>query len=498
MCFKNYLIYKGVVIHMLNHLKNSFNETTTENGAFAYKSTKSDVLDLFSQGGAYRNRTDREVVQLFSKAFAENPLLAMKTLFYLRDVKGGQGERRFFRLALQHLAINNPEAVRNNLHLISEFGRWDDLWVLLDNQHLRNDIANLVKRQLIKDKKSENPSLLAKWMPSENASSKTTKKYARILREHYGVEPKQYRKLLSELRSRIGLVETKLTEKNYSAIEYDKLPSKAGMIYRGAFFRNDQDRYQDFLDALSNGTKKVNSSTLYPYEITSKAMNSWGLGHNDVQLLDGQWRNLPDYIGEREENSIAVVDVSGSMTGRPMEVAISIGLYLAERNKGALHNHFFTFSERPQLVTVKGTNIVEKVQNMRRADWGYSTNVASVFEKLLQVAVQNNVAKEEMIDKLYIISDMQFNQADGRVNVHLFKALERQYAKHGYKLPQLVFWNVDARVDNTPFTMNDFGVQIVSGFSPSIFTTLMSGEVTTPYDLMLEVINSERYAEVTV
>jgi Domain of unknown function (DUF2828) len=482
---------------MLNHLQNHFNETTTENGAFAYKSTKSDVLDLFSQGGAYRNRTDNEVAQLFSKAFAENPLLALKTLFYLRDVKGGQGERRFFRVALKHLALHNQEALRKNLHLVPEFGRWDDLWVLLDTR-LKDDVANLVRIQLVKDKKSDNPSLLAKWMPSENASSYTTKKYAKILREAYGVTPKQYRKLLSQLRKQISLVETKLTEKNYGAIEYDKLPSKAGMIYRNAFLRNDNVRYTDFLDKLSSGEKKINSSTLYPYEITSKAMGVYGYNQSEVQLLDGMWNNLPDYIGDNKENSIAVVDVSGSMSGRPMEVAISIGLYLAERNEGIFHNNFFTFSERPQLVTVKGTNIVEKVQNMRRADWGYSTNIESVFNQILDVAVTYNVPQEEMIEKLYIISDMQFNQADGNAKAHLFKRLEKKYAQHGYKLPSLVFWNVDARNDNTPFTMNDFGVQLVSGFSPSIFTTLMSGEVTTPYDLMLEVINSERYAEVTV
>jgi hypothetical protein len=481
---------------MLNHLQNHFNKTHTENGAFAYKSTKSYVLDLFSMGGAFRNRTDEEVAQLFSKAFAENPLLAMKVLFYLRDVRGGQGERRFFRIVLKHLAFHVPEALRKNLHLVPEFGRWDDLWVLLEDRNFKYEVANLVRRQLVKDKHSDNPSLLAKWMPSENASSYTTKKYAKILREHYGVTPRQYRKLLSELRKRISLVETKLTEKNYEAIQYDKLPSKAGMIYRNAFLRNDEERYLDFLDSLSSGAKKVNSATLYPYEITSKAMRD--CSREDIQLLDGMWNNLPDYIGDKKENSIAVVDVSGSMIGRPMEVAISIGLYLAERNKGVFHNNFFTFSRRPQLVAVKGSNIVEKVMNMRRADWGYSTNIQSVFQQILDVAVAYNVPQEEMIDKLYIISDMQFNEADSGADAHLFKVMEKKFAQHGYKLPSLVFWNVDARETNTPFTQNDFGVQLVSGFSPSIFTSLMTGEVTTPYDLMLRTINSERYAEVTV
>lgn len=480
---------------MLNHLQNHFNETTTENGAFAYKSTKSDVLDLFSQGGAYRGRNEDEVVRLFSKAFAENPLLALRTLFYLRDIKQGQGERRFFKTSLKYLALHHPEVLSQNLHLVSQFGRWDDLWVLLDTR-LKSGVADLVRRQLVKDKNSENPSLLAKWLPSENASSSTTKKYAKVLREHFGVTPREYRKLLSKLRKEISLVETKLTEKKYDEIEYDKLPSKAGMIYRNAFLRNDNVRYTDFLDKLSSGEKTINAGTLYPYEITSKAMNTYG--GSEVQLLDGMWKNLPDYIGENKENSIAVVDVSGSMHGQPMEVAISIGLYLAERNEGIFHNNFFTFSEAPQLVTVKGNNIVEKVQNMQRSNWGYSTNIESTFNQILDVAVTYSIPQEEMIEKLYIISDMQFNQADGNANAHLFKRLEKKYAEHGYKLPSLVFWNVDAINDNTPFTMNDEGVQLVSGFSPSIFKSLMTGEVTTPYDLMLEVVNSERYEEVTV
>jgi hypothetical protein len=483
---------------MLNHLQNHFNQTTTENGAFAYESTQSSVLDLFSMGGAFRNRGDNEVAELFSKAFAENPLLAMKTLFYLRDIKGGQGERRFFRVAIKHLAFHNPEALRKNLHLIPQFGRWDDLWLLLEDRNFKYEVADLVRKQLVKDKRSENPSLLAKWMPSENASSRQTKKYARILREHYGVKPREYRKLLSELRSRISLVETKLTEKKYDAIEYDKLPSKAGMIYRNAFLRNDENRYREFLDALSLGTKKVNSSTLYPYEITSKAMSYYGMDRSQVQLLDGMWKNLPNYVGDKKENSIAVVDVSGSMSGRPMEVAISIGLYLAERNEGHFHNNFFTFSERPQLVTIQGTNIVEKVRNIRSSNWGYSTDIEAVFNKLLDVAVTYSVPQEDMVEKLYIISDMQFNQADRGANAHIFKEMAKKYERYGYKMPSLVFWNVDARETNTPFTQNDFGVQLVSGFSPSIFTTLMSGEVTTPYDLMLRAIDTERYAEITV
>ncbi|MFQ3543638.1 DUF2828 family protein [Halobacillus rhizosphaerae] len=483
---------------MLNHLKNEFNKTQTANGAFAYASTKSDVLDLFALGGAYRNRKDEEVVQLFSKAFAENTLLALKTLFYLRDVTQGQGERRFFRLALNHLALHNKEALSKNLHLIPSFGRWDDLWVLLETS-LKNEVVELVRQQLLLDRVSDSPSLLGKWMPSENASSLQTKKYARILIQAFNTEPKKYRKLLSKLRKKINIVETKLTRKNYKSIQYDKLPSKAGMIYRGAFFRNDEVRYKEFLDSLSKGEKTVNAGTLYPYEIVSKALGMrYGQNREEVQLLDGMWNNLPNFIGDRKENSIAVVDVSGSMYGTPMEVAISLGIYLAERNEGHFHNHFFTFSERPSLQQIKGTNIVEKVSNMSRADWGMSTNIESVFKKILLTAVNNNVPADEMIDRLYIISDMQFNQCVSGAKTHIFKNLAEQFELNGYKLPKLVFWNVNAFMSNVPFTMDENGVQLVSGFSPSIFQNLLGNEEVNPYELMLEVVNSERYKEITV
>ena len=216
---------------MLNHLSNHFNETTTTNGAKAFKSTNSAVLDLFSQGGAMRNRSDSEVVALFSKAYSENPTLAMKTLFYLRDFTQGQGERKFFRLALKHLALHNKESLIKNLHLVPEFGRWDDLWALLDT-NVKEDVVKLVVNQLNEDIKTERPSLLAKWMPSENASSHTTKRYAKLIRQAVGTTPRKYRKLLSQLRAKINIVETKLTEKEYSEIDYSKLPSKAGMQYR--------------------------------------------------------------------------------------------------------------------------------------------------------------------------------------------------------------------------------------------------------------------------
>ncbi|AYP68241.1 hypothetical protein PQE75_gp238 [Bacillus phage vB_BcoS-136] len=486
---------------MLNHLNNHFNQTTTTNGAKAFKSTQSAVLDLFSQGGAMRQNSDEEVTRLFSKAFAENPLLAMKTLFYLRDIREGQGERRFFRLAIQHLSLHNEDVLAKNIHLVPQFGRWDDLWALLDNKSLRSVVADLVKRQLVVDKKSDNPSLLAKWMPSENASSYQTKKYAKILREHYGVTPKQYRKLLSELRKRISLVETKLTEKDYEAIEYDKIPSKAGMQYRQAFFRNDLERYQSFLDSLSKGEVKVNAGTLYPNDIVGKIFNGgWGVRYvspQDIKLFEGQWQNLPNFIGEKSENSLVMADVSGSMHGTPMNVSVALAMYIAERNKGIYKDHFLTFTDQPSMVKIQGSNIVDKVKNIT-ARVGYSTNIQRALQTILDVAVKNQLSNDEVIKKLYIISDMQFDDYSiGGNSVHIFKEMEKKFNNAGYDFPNIVFWNVNA-YGNTQMTMNAQGVQLVSGFSPSILTQLLNADGKTPYDFMLDVIDSERYAEVTV
>lgn len=490
---------------MLNELSNHFNnQGKTANGAFAYKSTQSAVLDLFSEGGAMRQRSENDVATLFSKAFAENPLLAMKTLFYLRDIDEGQGERRTFRTALKHLALHNPDVLAKNLHLVPKFGRWDDLWVLLDTK-LKVKVLDIVKKQLIADTRTDKPSLLAKWMPSENASSYQTKKYARIMREHFGATPKQYRKRLSSLRAKINLVETALTEKNYDAIDYSKLPSKAGMQYRGAFYRNDEERYQAFLDSLSKGEVKVNAGTLYPNDIVGKILQSgrvWGYSSGvtaqEIQLFEGQWANLPDFIGDKAENSLVMADVSGSMTGTPMDVSIALALYIAERNKGAFYNHFMTFSGSPDLVKIQGGNIVEKVRNIRRADWGMNTDIESALDTILSVAIENGLTNDEVVKKLYIISDMQFDRCVRGANANIFKSMAREFNRHGYDFPNIVFWNVNAYGNSAPMTMNELGVQLVSGFSPSIMTQLLNADGKTPYDFMLDVIDSERYEEITV
>ncbi|SDX95083.1 DUF2828 family protein [Thermoactinomyces sp. DSM 45892] len=491
---------------MLNLLRNEFNQAQTANGAVSYRSTESTVLDLFSMGGAYRQRNDTDIKMLFSQAYAEDKLLTMKTLFYLRDIRGGQGERRFFRLSLEHLALHDRDVLLKNLHLIPKFGRWDDLWGLLETP-LGQEVVAIVKSQLNIDRSSAMPSLLGKWMPSENASSRITKKYGKILRESLGYSSKTYRKTLSDLRKRIDIVENKMSSKHWHEVEYDKLPSKAGLIYRDAFYRHDEERYRSYLDNLKQGKTKVNANTLYPHEIVGKILDSeryryWSssdpLTPQDIQLFEAQWSALPDFIGEKSEDSLVMADCSASMMGTPLNVAISLAMYIAERNKGAFKDHFMSFSSRPNLVKIQGNNIVNKVTNISKHNFVESTNIESALSVILQTAIRNKLPKTDMIRKLYIISDMQFDVATEGAEVHIFRSMERKFVEAGYDLPNLVFWNVNAFTTNVPFTMNEQGVQLVSGFSPSILKHLMNAREQTPYSWMLEVIQSERYAEVSV
>jgi hypothetical protein len=475
---------------------NDDNIAYTENGALAFRTTKSAVLDFFSNGGALRARDESSIINVFEKAFNENPLLATKALFYFRDVRGGQGERRTFRILLSHLARTRPEVVRVNLPLIAEYGRWDDLYSLIDTD-LEEDMFTVIDVQLAEDMNSENPSLLAKWLASENASSKTTKRYGRKTRQALNMSPRQYRKTLSAIRTRIGLVEQAISQNQWNEVQYDKIPSKAGLQYRKAFYRHDAERYAHFLEEVKAGTKTINAGTLYPYEIVEKCGYSYWSRNNsntDTATLDAMWNALPNYFGENEIRGLVVADTSGSMGGRPLDVSISLAIYTAERNSGPFANKFITFSARPRLQSVEGNTISEKVQNLARADWDMNTNVKAVFDLILSTAKKSGASQDELPTHLYIVSDMEFDSADrSGVNERLFQTIEREYAEAGYKMPFLVFWNVNSRNDQQPMTMDQRGFQMVSGCSPSIFTSLLSNKATSAYDLMLEVLNQERY-----
>ena len=497
----------------LNGLTDATNFTYTENGAITHKTTKSDLLDMFAMGAAMRKRSDADVILMFRKAYAENPVYALKCLFYIRDVRGGQGERRFFRVIMKDLASWDTEAARRNLRYVPEFGRWDDLYVFVGTP-LENDTFNFIKEQLALDVECKTPSLLAKWLKSENTSSAESRRLANITRQHFGMNHKQYRKTLSVLRNRINIVERLMSENRWDEIEFDKIPSKAGMIYKNAFARHDLEReksakeVQTYAEFARDTTKKVNAKTLYPYECVEEAAKlmgstSWGsryvkMDDTDRLMINKFWDNLTDYFNGASLNALAVVDTSSSMWGTPVYVATSLGMYCAEKANGPFAGHYVSFSRNPRLVKVEGVDFCDKVDRIIRTDLCENTDIEKTFDMLLNTAIRNGCSQEDLPQNIIIISDMEFDRARGysyyannkQDAETLMEGIARKWADAGYEMPKLIFWNVDARQNNIPMKVEN-DISFVSGFSPSIFQQIMSGK--TAMDLMYEVLNQKRY-----
>lgn len=500
----------------LNGMVDATNFTLTENGGVTHKTTKSDLLDMFAMGAAMRKRSNEDVILMWRKAYAENPVYALKCLFYIRDVRGGQGERRFFRVCLADLARQDAAAARRNLQFVAEFGRWDDLYVFVGTP-LEADALQIMKDQLNLDVQCKTPSLLAKWLKSENTSSAESRRLGNITREFLGMSHKQYRKTLSILRERINVLERLMSEGRWDEIEFDKIPSKAGLKYKNAFARRDiiKAKYEAF---AKDTTKTVNAKTLYPYECVAEALkmcryDSWSRHEktlpdlNDVNrlMVDKYWDNLADYFNGASFNGIAVVDTSGSMVSSeasaPINVAISLGLYCAEKAGGPFAGHYISFASRPQLIATEGVDFVDKVQRIYRTNLVDNTNIEATFDLMLDTALRTKCSQDDLPQNVIIISDMEFDSAtsgwrsnstiNSRNAETVLEGIARKWASYGYQMPHLIFWNVQARQNNIPMLGNG-PISYVSGFSPSIFETIMSGK--TGYDLMLEKLNAERYA----
>ena len=493
----------------MNGLKTANNYAITENGALTHKSTMDGLMDLFAMGAAYRSRSDEDVILLFKNAFAADPVYAMKCLFYIRDVRGGQGERRFFRVATKWLASNETDAMKRNLIHVPEFGRWDDLFAFIGTP-LQEDALNIVKHQLALDVQCKTPSLLGKWMPSENTSSMKTRKTASVVRKHLGMTSKQYRKTLSILRARINVLERLMSEGRWDEIEFDKIPSKAGLKYKNAFALHDIERMKKnpevktYADFAKDTTTKVNAKDLYPYEVVDKAVKASNRSMDDTDrlMVNKFWDNLADYFNGKSLNALAVVDTSGSMTwhggaAAPINVAISLGMYCAERAKGPFAGHYVSFASRPQLIEVNGVDFVDKVKRIYRTNLCDNTNIEATFDMLLDTAIRNHCAQSDLPENIIVISDMEFDAARGyygrsQNSKTLMENIREKWARAGYRMPHLIYWNVEARQNNIPEDIGVGNISYVSGMSPSIFEQIMSGK--TGYDLMMEKLNSERYA----
>ena len=495
----------------LTALEQKASETRTLNGAKAYSSTGDACLDLFSVAGGMRYRSPGDQIRLFDRAYIENPELAMKLLFYIRDIRQGMGERQLFRTLIRHVAKTWPESAKKNIHLIPEFGRYDDLFCLLGTKCERT-VVDLVRAQLEQDqealeaRKSGKPdapiSLLAKWMPSINTSSARTRGIAQRLMADLGMDQYSYRKMLSGLRANSCVTERYLTEKKPEKIRYSAVPAGAMLKYRQSFKRRDKERFTAYLSDVSAGKEKIHCETLFPYQILRPYLSGcWGTADPcGKETLEALWENLPREFGN--ENAISVIDTSGSMycgfqgnAVTPALIAISLGLYHAERCKGAFHNHFISFEDQPHLIEIHGATLQDKLRYIQNAPWGCSTNLEAVFELLLKTAIDSNATQEELPSVLYIVSDMEFNCAVRNPGKSVYDNARERFESFGYTLPAVVFINVNSWQMQAPVRAHQKGAALTSGMGVSTFKEKFDGNMT-PMSHMLKVLMSKRYEEV--
>lgn len=490
----------------LENLKTEANYTRTLNGAKTHGSTGDACLDFFAVAGGMRYRRSSDQIALFERAYIENPELAMKLLFHLRDVRGGMGERKLFRTLLRHVARTWPESARKNAAYIAEFGRWDDVLCLLGTP-AKLQAVEVIRKQLEADRaalerreageEDAHISLLAKWLPSDNTSSPRTRKTATQLIHALGMGKREYRRLLTALRARIGLAECQLTRKKPEKVNYEAVPAQAMLKYRSAFERADGKRFREYLRDVRRGEKRMHSETLFPYEVLRPFFNGdiWQ-GCKGMDALEQLWNHLPGAVGNA--NAISVVDTSGSMYCsrgplKPALISQAMGLYCAERCKGLFHNHLITFESTPHLVEIHGATLRDKLKYIGSLPWGGSTNLEGVFDLILNTAVKYHAKQEEMPQVLYIFSDMEFNWAVRDPGRTVYENARARFEAHGYSMPAVVFHNVNSWQMQTPVTAHTRGTALSSGASTHTMAHKFDGNIT-PMEHMLRVLNSERYA----
>lgn len=482
----------------------------TENGAVGYSTTGKHLLDMNFSVPKYRTASEESIKSDFTKAYFENPTLAVAWLFYVRDVRGGLGERRLFRICMKELAGLNEDMAIELLPLIAEYGRYDDLFELLNvSSAIKTAVLELVVEQFNLDfanmQLDEPISLLAKWLPTENCSNAKRKANAKLVINALQLSSKDYRKAVSQMRKYLDVVEVKASANQWGDIDYNTVPSNANLKYKNAFLRHDEERRREYLNALTRGDKdvKINSSVLYPYDIVGKYCGApyWSrsVGTYD-EALEQLWKNLPNMVKEGT-NTLIVADGSGSMmtnvgeSTTALNVANSLAIYFAEHNTGAFANKYITFSNRPQLVDFSNAkSLRDKLQIANSHTEVADTNIEATFDLILNTAINNGYKQSDMPDNIVIISDMEFNEATWscRPDATLFDTISAKYESAGYKLPRLVFWNVNSRTGTIPVKQNELGVILISGFSVNLCNMVLNGE-TDPYMALVKEITRERY-----
>lgn len=495
----------------IDNLKNELNTSITENGAEGYSTTESALLDFNFKISSYRDKTDEEIKIDFKKIWYENQELALKYLFYVRDAREGLGERRLFRTCVTEIVDKLDVRV---FDWIVEYGRYDDLFVFF-NTGLEKGMLEYIKIQLRKDAKNfmdKKPiSLLAKWLPSINTSSKETREKAKLIKSYLNMTERDYRKMLSDLRNHLDVVEKKCSSNKWEDIKYENVSSQANLKYNSAFLRHDEDRRREYLSKLEKGETKINSSTLFPHDIVSKYTKC---SNKDIGLEE-MWKALPNYV-KGDQSTIVVRDGSGSMMSSiggtrisALDVATALAIYFAERCKGQFKDKFITFSQKPKLVSFeKYDNLFDKIELAYREAEVANTNIEAVFDLILKTAINNGMSQEE-IPNILIISDMEFDSCvttnaarnsywdRPKPTKNLFKTIENKYKEAGYKLPKVSFWNTSSRTGTIPVIQNDLGVALISGFSPVVANMVLSDEID-PYKILIKEITKDRYKKITL
>jgi hypothetical protein len=467
------------------HALGQQNQAYTQKEGLTNASSGNKNLDLFFVIGN-RNKDFRNA---FDEAYAEDQKLALRVLMWARDIRGGAGERQTVRIILQHLEQNHPEHLEALIKAWPEYGRWDDLLIF------QTDRAKQLAFEVIKKGLNEQNGLCAKWMPRKG-------KEAVELRTFLGMTPKKYRKTLVNLTK---VVESQMCAKDWDGINFSHVPSVASARYQKAFGRNATVRYCDYLNALKKGAldpytqekAKINASAVYPYDVIKSLKH----GLKDVAIQ--QWEALPNYLNENSA-ILPIVDVSGSMNSSydrsillPMDVAVSTGLYIADKQKGPFHGICMTFSGDSEIFRLEGKDIAEKVQNLRCAHWALNTAYVKAFENLLKFAKDNDIGPADMPKIILTISDMEFDRCTdlGGKSITALDYIKGQYEAAGYKMPNMVFWNVNSRVGNNPVTLDRTGAALVSGYSPSILKSILSGKLEefSPMNVMIQTVGNDRY-----
>ena len=496
-----------------DELKKRENYSVTENGAIGYKSSNSALVDLNYKVSSFRNSNEEEIIKAFDAAFREDKKYTMKWLFFARDIREGLGERRLFRICYKRLAELDINLFYANLENIAEYGRWDDLVSLIDISSVTdNHVIAVIQEQLIEDlhnlKENKPISLLAKWLPSENASSTKTKILAKKVRRLLDLSAREYRLTLSKLRKYLRVVEVDMCNKDWKNIDYEKVPSLANLRYKDAFLKNDSARRLEYLASVERGSSKMNMSAATPVDVVTKYVNPYGYRSvkNYDEALELAWKNLKDVL---VNNTMVVADGSGSMTvnvggkTRALEVANALAIYTSEHNSGVYKDKYITFSNKPQFVDFsKATCLQDKLEIAYKHSEVSNTNIEAVFRLILDAAISNNVPAEEMVDNILIISDMEFDAAQrsfygrgeavNKLTAPLFEMIKLAYQNAGYNLPKLIFWNVNSRTQTIPLVENDLGVVLMSGFSQNTLKMVMS-EKYDPYAVLIETLDSPRY-----